>query len=155
MSGMTDDRKAQLLEWFGGDREALQFLLDISQVTELWDDIIDRDTITATQVNAAFWRALVTLPTNPFFQRNMAYLMPLIIQSINSWHDANELAEGTYNERAVAYTIRNMDIQIAQAIVYITQGYDRMREVSPAMWRLFAAEQDDFTVWVGEPNELR
>jgi hypothetical protein len=41
-----------------------------------------------------------------------------------------------------------MDIQIVQAIVFITQGYDRLREVSQDIWTFFGADQDDIDSWL-------
>lgn len=144
-------RDAQLLAWFGGNRHAFDFMMTLSDITELWDDLVDGDKqLTKGRIDDAFFKALVTLPTNPFFEAHKSYLVPLIIMAINSWQDANTLEHGGRNERALAYTLRQMDLQIVQAIVYITQGYDKMREVSGEIWKMFAAEQDDILTWVGE-----
>jgi hypothetical protein len=140
-----------LLEWFGGNASAVELMHALSQITELWDDLVDQDkTIPVDQINKAFLTALVTLPCNAFYREHTAYLTPLIIQAINSWQDANVLEHGDRNERALAYTLRNIDIQLVQAIVFITQGYEKMRELSPQIWIMFAAEQDDVLAWVGE-----
>lgn len=145
------NRDERLLEWFGGNRHALEFMLKISDITELWDDLIDGDKeLAVDRINRVFYMALVEFPCNPFYTEHRHYLTPLIIQAINSWQDANVLEHGDRNERALAYTLRNIDIQLVQAIVFITQGYDRMRELSPQIWKVFAAEQDDILTWVGE-----
>lgn len=142
-------RDAKLLEWFGGDYEALHFLNLICQITELWDDLVDQDKeITREDIDKAMMAALIYLPCNPFYTRHSAYLTPLMISSINSWQDANALSDGTRSQRALAYTLRNMDIQIVQAIVFITQGYDRLREVSQDIWSFFGADQDDIDSWL-------
>jgi len=142
-------RDGVILNWFGGDRHALDFMLAISDITELWDDLIDQDKeIDRKQIDTAFYAALVRMPCNPFYIKHREYLTPLIIAAINSWQDANVLEQGDRNERALAYTLRNIDIQLVQAIVFITQGYDKMREVSPEIWKMFAAEQDDVLAWV-------
>lgn len=143
------ERNRKLLEWFNGDAEAVEFLLLLSEITELWDDLIDGDKpILAEQVNTVFMKALLVLPGHPFYRKHQAYLMPLMIHAINSWHLANTFEKGTNNERALAYTLRNLDILIAEAIVYLTGGWARMREVSPHLWRLFGAGQDDIEVWL-------
>lgn len=147
-------RNSKLHEWFLGDREAVQLLLTLSDITELWDDLIDNDKpISREQINAAFMRALIDLPTNPFFAQHKTYLMPLIIQSINSWQDANVLEQGDDNQRAIAYTLRNMDIQIAQAIAFIVGGFEHMRTVSVDMWDMFGARQDDIGTWLEETRK--
>lgn len=146
-------RDAKLREWFNGDDTALAFLLVISDITELWDDLVDQDKeITRQRLDRCMYAAIVELPCNPFYTKHRSYLSPLIIQAINSWQDANVLEQGDRNERALAYTLRNIDIQLVQAIVFITQGYDKMREISPEIWKMFAAEQDDVLEWLGRDN---
>lgn len=142
------ERDVFLREWIGNDH-AYQFLLDISDITELWDDIVDEDTtIPVDRVHAVFTRALISLPMNPFYAQHRSFLTPVLITSINTWLDANELQHGTRNERALAYTARNMDIQVIQAIIYLTRGQEFLRTISPQLWKMFAAEQDDFLTWV-------
>lgn len=142
-------RDAQLLEWFGGDTDALKFLHTISDISEYWDDLEDADKdVSKSQRDKVFFQALITLPADPFYAKHQAYLLPIMVQAINCWHDANMLEKRDSNCRALAYTLRNMDVVIIQAIVYITQGYVRMREISPKLWVAFAAEQDDAIAWI-------
>jgi hypothetical protein len=143
------ERDAKILEWFGGNVDAVQFLKLISDITELWDDLVDKDReIPDDEIDDAMMAALIYLPLNPFYREHAAYLTPLMISSINNWKDANALSAGTRSQRALAYTLRNMDIQIVQAIVFITQGYDRLREVSQDIWTFFGADQDDIDSWL-------
>ena len=142
------ERDEYLRDWIQ-DPHALQFLMDVSDITELWDDIVDADKVlTVEHVNAVFMRALISLPCNPFYAQHSSFLTPILITSINSWLDANLLKQGSRSERAVAYTTRNMDIQVIQAIIYLTRGQEFLRTVSPQLWKMFAAEQDDFVAWV-------
>lgn len=146
-----EQRDAALLEWFGGDRDAVSFLQSISQITEFFDDVCDSDKdITAPQLGAALLQAVVGLPANPFYTKHREYLTPIIIQAVNAWHTSNTLAQGSKSERAIAYTLRNYDIHLVEAIIFITRGYEKMREISPQIWIMFAAEQDDILAWVGE-----
>lgn len=143
------ERNRKLLDWFGGDEDALAFLLSISTITELWDDLLDADKpITEQRVHEAFFQALVRMPCNPFYIKHREHLTPIIIQSINSWMDANIFEQGDATERTLAYTLRHMDLQLATAIVYLTQGYAKMREISPEMWRYFVVAQDDAPTWI-------
>lgn len=142
------ERDVYLREWIGNEH-AYRFLMDVSDICELWDDIVDADKeLTVEHVNAVFMRALISLPLNPFYAHHRSFLTPIIITSINSWMDANLLKQGSRSERAVAYTTRNMDIQVIQAIIYLTRGQEFLRTVSPQLWKMFAAEQDDFVAWV-------
>lgn len=144
-------RDVRLRTWLLGDDDALNFLVTISNITEVWDDLIDGDKpVTAGQVNGAFFDALVNLSNNPFYVKYRERLTPIIIQSINSWLDANDLEKGGSNQRALAYTLRNMDIQLLQFIVYLVGGFEHMRSVSREIWDFFGADQDDAITWIME-----
>jgi len=113
-------RNAKLLEWFGGNQSAVDFLVALSSIAELWDDLVDKDKEPSRkEIDAVFWNALVTLPTNEFFNQNRAFLMPLVIQSINAWQDSVELENGNTNDRAYALTLRIISLQIAPMIVLL------------------------------------
>jgi hypothetical protein len=141
-------RDSKLLEWFDGDQSAVDFIIAISSISELWDDLTDKDkTPTQEDINQTFWNALVTLPCNDFFNTHKTFLMPLILQSINAWHDSVELEAGTENDRAYALTLRLLALQIAPMIVFIKKGFAESRKVSVEMWRYFTAH-DDAMKWI-------
>ncbi len=141
-------RARKLREWVP-DEHALSFLNDVSRISELWDDLIDQDkTITPEAIHSAMLSALISLPLNPFYQRHSTYLTPLMIHAINAWQDANQLSQGTRSQRALAYTLRHFDTQMLTALVNLTQGYSKMREVSAEIWTFFVAEPDDFDEWM-------
>lgn len=136
-------RDAQMLDWFGGNQHALDFVLDIIQIAEVWDAITDRDPIDDAQLDNAMWAAVLRLPLNPFYHKHATYLTPLIVHAINTWKDANVLAKGNRDQRAVAYTLRHMDLQIVQAVVRLTRGDAVLRQLGPEIWTLYAARPDD------------
>ena len=141
-------RNIKLLEWFGGNQSAVDFLVALSSIAELWDDLVDKDKQPSRkEIDAVFWNALVTLPTNEFFNANKAFLMPLVIQSINAWQDSVELENGNTNDRAYALTLRIISLQIAPMIVLLLRGQEAMRDVSTDMWRYFTSH-DDAIKWI-------
>jgi hypothetical protein len=141
-------RNTKLLEWFGGNQSAVDFLVALSSIAELWDDLVDKDKQPSRkETDAVFWNALVTLPTNEFFNANKAFLMPLVIQSINAWQDSVELENGNTNDRAYALTLRIISLQIAPMIVLLLRGQEAMRDVSTDMWRYFTSH-DDAIKWI-------
>lgn len=79
-------------EFVKGDADALAFILGVHTVVELWDDLIDRDKdIAPASIHEAFYMALITLPRNPFYQRNFSLLNPVFEAAIFDWHTANAL----------------------------------------------------------------
>ncbi len=97
----------KIAEFVKGDADALAFLLGVHAVVELWDDLIDRDkSVADTDIHAAFYTALVTLPRNPFYQRNFSLLNPVFEAAIFDWHTANALEVKGGDGLHMAYALR-------------------------------------------------
>ena len=139
-------RDAKLLEWFDGDASAVEFVVALSSLAELWDDLIDKDK-EPQDINQVFWNAMVVLPCNEFFNAHKAFLMPLIIQSINAFHDSVELEKGDTDDRAYALTLRNLALQIVPMVVFLKKGFAASRQVSLDSWRFFT-QHDDAMSWI-------
>lgn len=143
-----DLRDAKLLEWFGGNQSAVDFVVAISSIAELWDDLTDRDKeIPQETIDSAMWQMLVTLPTNDFFNQHKSFFMPLIIQSINAWKDSLELEKGDENDRAYALTLRLLGLQLPAMVVTILRGPQAARQMSVEFWR-FATAHDNTQTWI-------
>lgn len=141
-------RDRKLLEWFDGDSSAVDFVIAISTLAELWDDLVDGDkSICKQDLSSAFWCAFVTLPTNEFFNKHKAFFMPLIIQSVNAFEDSVELESGDVNDRAYALTLRLLALQICPMIVMLKKGYPEARKVSLDIWKFFT-QHDNPMKWI-------
>lgn len=137
-----ESRNVKLREWIG-DEYALQFILTIGHVAEIWDDMIDKDRIiTDQEINDAFRQILVSLPMNPFFDRYKSALIPIMNVGINTWIDSNELEKrGTYNDFVQAYVLRDWYVELISSVIEITRGYNYMRSVSLAIRDFFSAHE--------------
>ena len=145
-----DERNAKFLEWFGGNQSAVDFYVALSCVCELWDDLTDKDKeITQEDVDAAFWHALVTLPTNEFFNQHRQFLMPLILQIINAWKDSVEMETASKNDRAYALALRYLGLQLAPMIVTVLRGPNAARAMSVEFWR-WATQHEDAIDWINK-----
>ena len=144
-----EERNQKLLEWFG-DRSAVDFYVAVSAVCELWDDLTDNDKeITPTDVDQAFWHALVTLPNNEFFNAHKVFFAPLILQGINCYKDSVELEKGGPEDRAYALTLRYLGLQLAPMIVTVLRGPDAARAMSVDFWR-WATKHDNPIKWINK-----
>lgn len=80
-----------LTGWLKGNPEAIRFILAVHDVVELWDDLIDQDKeATPENINRVFYRALIEIPRNRFYQAHFDTLSPLIESAIFDWHTAND-----------------------------------------------------------------
>lgn len=139
-------RDSKLLEWFDGDASAVEFVIALSSLAELWDDLIDKDK-EPRDINQTFWNAMVVLPCNEFFNAHKTFLMPLIVQSINAFQDSVELEKGDVSDRAYALTLRNLALQLVPMVVFLKKGFSASRQVSLESWRFFT-QHDDAMSWI-------
>lgn len=130
-----------LREWVG-DRDAIEFLLSVFSAAEFFDDVIDGDVELdkKTAVHVLF-DLLVDLPLNPFFERHKLQLIPIVIVGINAWLDANVLEQGSDNDKALAYVLRDLYMELLSLVVYLTRGQAYLREHSVEMRKFFTQHE--------------
>lgn len=136
-------RDRVIKSWLNNDQDAFDLLMDLNQASELWDDLIDRDKeVTDENIHAAFTDLILRVPNNPFYIKHRATLHPILVSAIISWRTANELEKGTRSERAVAYTLRSVDLQILSVMIYLIRGQDAAIKITPEIWRTFVSRAD-------------
>ena len=144
-----------------GDKHAISFCLDLFDVSQIWDDIIDDDNpnLIVEDAYRSFWKALVDIPRNPFYQANFGELQPLIQAALSDWMDANELQRGSLNEKAAAFTLRDTLTRIVITCARIVGGYEWMRVVSLKVSKTLYDESFDLFLeeldgkWISPGNQ--
>lgn len=136
--------------WCLGNQNAVDFLNCFFDAVELWDDLIDKDVkIDDSHVNRVFTSLMFTIPSNPWFMANYAYYQPLIMASINGFHDANEMCKSDKKHlRNLAFHVRNLGIEIHIATAFLIGGFEHMRKVSREIREFYAFET--FDEWESE-----
>lgn len=146
-----DNRNAQLLEWVG-DPEAVRFCLDVSQFCEVFDDFVDADVpVQQGDMALAVFNAMYHIPANHFFHTHRIALLPVMFMCTNAWLDSNELAKGDTSDKALAYTLKGLGVELVMACVGITRGVDYLRTVSVDIRRAFMTHQS-FADYCKETN---
>ncbi|WP_234851700.1 hypothetical protein, partial [Sinorhizobium meliloti] len=82
--------RAAFLRWTRGDEAAADFLAEIAAIARLADDIVDEDENRQRNVCWLLVRTLTRLPQNPFFNRHLAVLAPVIHSVIVQWELSDE-----------------------------------------------------------------
>ena len=117
-----------------GDANAVYFCEAWFRVTQIWDDLIDKDNpVSDDKINEAFHTCLVVIPANPFFARHSPYLIPILNSAIADFMDANKLERGSEEHQRIAYIIRDTASTIVTHCAYLIGGYEWMKEVSIAV----------------------
>ena len=125
-----------ILHCLKGNESAVQFCQDIFSISQIWDDLVDRDNpVENVQINRMMWKALIEIPRNAFFYQNSLVLTQTLEIVMADWLDANELEKGNDDDRDIAFVLRDSAGTIVIQCARIIGGYDWMREVSPYVRR--------------------
>lgn len=148
------ERDAKLLAWMCGNQAAVDTVLALSTIAEVWDDLHDGDKTTPKElVNRAFTLALVKLQMNDFYKANEALFYALTVTSVNAWLDANEWQKSDEErKRMMAFYLRNLGIEIVMLAVFRAGGWEHLRAVSLEIREFFAHE--DFQTWSLEHAQI-
>lgn len=140
-------RDEKMLAWMLGNADAVAAVHTITEICDVWDDLIDKDVpVTNAQVNEAFTKALIGLQLNRFYKANEAYFFPLIVTGINAWLDANTLQKDTSEKwRMLAFYIRTFGFEICHLAVFLVGGWEHLRRVSLDMRQFF--ERESYPEW--------
>jgi len=95
-------------KWLKGHASAVEFVLLVHQIVELWDDLIDLDKpVTREEIDAAFYAALIQLPRNAFYRENFGLLNPVFESVILDWFTSNALEKtGKEDSLRIAFVLR-------------------------------------------------
>lgn len=124
-----------------GDAEAVAFVEMLGLISQTWDDLVDGCPPSAEMVNAAFWNAVVGLPSNEFYRAHFATLQPLLQTAIADWLDSNTLEKGDTHDKHIAFILRDSATSIVVQCARLVGGYAHMRKVGPDIRRYFMDER--------------
>lgn len=113
-----------LVDAMCGDTSAVEFVSALANVMHFWDDLIDKDKVLRDEdINRAMELALLTLPTNQFYQQHFWVLHPILRNAITNWHIATRIErsndESTY---PIAFILRSAAVDIITACATIIGG---------------------------------
>lgn len=126
--------------WLQGDPYAIELVNTINGISQVWDDLYDRDQPVETwQINQMMMQALITIPRNPFYQKHFSELQPIIEHALMTWLDSNQLEQSEDpRDWYVSYVLRSVTTDIFIHCCYLVGG---------AQWRLLAADEIRKTIY--------
>ena len=139
------DVLAEHLEGLGLPQPATDWLLDLWQVIQTFDDVHDGDKV--NNVMPALWASLVSMPGNPFYQSNAAALQGALATAILKWHAANTAEDdGKADERSFVWRAAYYDVVVL--VVLLCHGQAEALRLAPAVMLMygepFAAYREEF-----------
>lgn len=125
------------LEWFGGNRDALNLLHRLVELAHIWDDLIDKDKpVSDADINKAFLIALVYIPANPFYKVIEAQVLPMWLTVTSAFEVANKF-EKEKDEHGVeiAHNLRYAVGHIVSYMSIVCIGYENAQQFLPDVWK--------------------
>ena len=155
---MTHDKEQQLIRyWLKDDPAAVDLANAYSQVSQVWDDLVDGDKpVSRDQVNGMMMQALVDIPKNRFFQLHYLDLMPMVQHCLMTWLDANTLeAQGNDRDLYVSYVIRSVTTDLIIHLAGLVGGTFWRRQAALAIRQAIYRDNEPFEEYRDEITAQR
>ena len=121
-----------------GDVFAKGYLLMISRITRLIDDIYDQDTeVSRENLLEVLQYLFIELPVNPFFNEYRDMLLSQHVSMYNAWQAANVYEKGDEVDRVYAHVWRDTCNEIVPIVALLIGGYEHMVAMSFKTRQLF------------------
>ena len=127
-----------IAEAAGKNYAAYDYLWQLACVSRTVDDIFDQDQeLTREQLLEAVEWLFIKLPSNPFFQTYRDTLHSQHLSMWNAWIAANEWEKGDETDQIYGHVWRDTHHEVFPIVALLTQGPDKMQEVSSKIRTLF------------------
>jgi hypothetical protein len=137
------DSLQRLLPDLGLPRDAVDWLVMLYDMTQVFDDVADGDAPTRADLDKCIWSALVGQYCNPFFQAHHASLLPGVATMILKWQ-ASDRVEREGKPCAMSYAWRAGYYDVVLLVCQICFGVVRATELSATVMRLYGERFEDY-----------
>ena len=153
---MNPDLEKQVVsQWLLGNEAAISLINMWFEVSQVWDDLIDRDRgfVPDHAINRMMRFALVDIPKNRFFQYYCNELLPMIEHCIYTWMEANQLERSpnsNHTDYHVSYIIRSVTTELLVFMCGLVGGPAHRHQVAIEIRRTIYRDNEDFSEYVRE-----
>lgn len=131
---MIDEQTA--LKIANGNAEAAGFLRAFVAHCHMLDDVIDRDKEVTDERLIQSEVMMLLQMVNPFFQKNSALLLPMILNAYSAWLDANRMEKsGDENVARAADVVKGFYHEVCWQVAFICGGWPHMRAITKELRR--------------------
>ena len=136
-----------MIEAYKGDVDLSNFHDLLSELSNIWDDLIDKDKpVSDEQINKAFKIALIYLPSNPVYKQ-LGEKMPVFFDLVISAFEVANLFESAGVDRylQISYGLRNAAGHILVAAIKERFNDADSKEIITKLWaHIFTESVDDY-----------
>jgi len=125
------------IEWFGGNKDALNMYRMLVDLVQIWDDLVDKDKeVAEEEINHAFLTALAYMPANPFYLSIQKDILPMWIAALSAYQVANKF-ERDRDEIGleISHNLRFAAGHVVAYMVHKCVGPQKAQEIMPEVWK--------------------
>lgn len=142
MNGV-ESLKENLSKVFNLPQDAIDWLVMIYGIAQVFDDVADGDKVERSDLNDAIWNSLVGIPQNPFYFRNSHILTPIVASTILKWQ-ASDTAERSGAADARSFIWRAGYYDLILIAIQIVHGHKTATEYSHHVMNLYGENLEDY-----------
>jgi hypothetical protein len=120
-----------------------RWLTDFWDVIQGLDDWRDNDAVDPAEKEKIIYQVMVSLPSNPFFQRHAQHLLPIMSNLVLKWIAANRL-EDNKEELNKAYMWRAAYYDLVLEVVGLVHGYENAAVASQYVAKMYGESFEDY-----------
>lgn len=123
--------------------EAVQWLVDVWECIQLFDDVADGDPVDRKDLDRVIWLTFIGLHSNPFFEAKKAALMPVLATQILKWQ-ASDWVERNNMADARSFGWRAGYYDLVLLCVHLCHGQDVATTCAAQVLSLYGESFDGY-----------
>lgn len=148
-AGITKDEESlQNLEFklrndFELPDHAVQWLLQVYETIQFFDDVADKDIIDRKQFDSSLWNSFVGFNLNPFFSANCGALTPVLSLAILKWQ-ASDKAEQEGEADEMSFSWRASYYDVVMFVVYLCHGNQKATLMAKDVMQMYGEKMVNY-----------
>jgi hypothetical protein len=135
--------KDNLEKSFALPPDAVDWLMSLWHVLQVFDDYADGDPVERKDLDATIWNTLVGMPSNPFFAKNCSSLLPVMSMLILKWQASDKAErEGTADQRSFVWRAGYYDVLLMT--VQLVHGTDAAHKIAHHVMSFYGESYEEY-----------
>lgn len=137
------NRVEELLQQIGVHPEATSWLSLVWDCIQGLDDWVDNDEVTRREKELVIYKALVLLPSHPFFLTYNQHLTPVLSNAVLKWVGANSIEEsGEASVKSFMWRASYYDLVLET--IRVAHGVEAAMNAAPVVANLYGEKYTEY-----------
>lgn len=140
---VADYLRQNLSRAFSLPDECVNWLMDLWEVTQTFDDLVDGDPVDREALDRLIWTSLIEIPCNPWFVHNRGIILPVLMTAIMKWQ-ASDRAERDNSADERSFVWRAAYYDVVMAAVMLVHGAEQATKIAHHVMHLYGESFADY-----------